>query len=62
MGKANDILSKINNSSDDLNPKYIFRLTDNKLLEMIVNKKIDIIKIAKEELAGRGYKIDNKKR
>ena len=46
----------INESIDDsLNPEFIFRLTDNKLLVDILSNSIDIFTIAEKELANRGY-------
>lgn len=39
---------------DDMNPDFIFALTNNVLLAKAVNGEIDLLQIAKAELASRG--------
>jgi len=39
---------------DDLNPKFIFSGTHTDLLVQVVKGKIDLMKLAREQLADRG--------
>jgi len=43
---------------DDLNPKYIFKLTATTLLVAIAKREIKPIELAKKELANRGIGKD----
>lgn len=43
------------NESDDQNPDFIFSTTSIDLLGAIVRGEIDILELAKETLANRGY-------
>ncbi|MDR3287057.1 MAG: hypothetical protein LBT27_06415 [Prevotellaceae bacterium] len=43
------------NTPDELNPELLFNLTYNKLLVDIIAGKIDLIKLAKQQLKNRGY-------
>ncbi|MFA6947115.1 MAG: hypothetical protein WC220_14575 [Pedobacter sp.] len=46
--------------SDEKNPQFLFSLTHNELLTAIVNKLIDPVKLAKKELANRGFDTSGK--
>ena len=48
-----------NNLPDEKNPEFLFNLTDNELLGMIVRGEIDPVEIAKQTLANRGYNDRN---
>ena len=59
--KLNDYLKmedeakkSMNEGSDEENPDYMFQMIHTKLLLMVANKKIDVAKMAKQELAQRG--------
>ncbi len=45
--------------SDDENPIYMFGLTSNALLIGIIKGEIDPVELAKRQLAGRGFGLDN---
>ncbi len=42
---------------DDLNPKYLFQSIHTDLIVQAVNNQIDLLQLAKKELANRG--LDN---
>lgn len=46
---------KINEMRDDENPEFLFAITNTKLVLDIALKKMDVIKIAKEEMIKRGF-------
>lgn len=45
---------------DELNPRYVFSMSDNRLLTAIISGEIDAIEMAKITLAGRGFNADGK--
>ena len=49
---------KPSNSSDELNPIYLFRLTHTELLTAIANGIIDAKEVAKQELKMRGLDLN----
>jgi|TARA_Y100000310_G_scaffold69014_1_gene64360 predicted house-cleaning noncanonical NTP pyrophosphatase (MazG superfamily) len=49
------IKQELNEISDDKNPEYMFNTMDTSLVVGIANKKIDAVKYAKKQLAGRGF-------
>jgi hypothetical protein len=55
--KMSEILSEV---SDYENQEYMFQTTHTKLLAKIVNKKIDPVMLAKQELAARGLDLRGK--
>lgn len=48
-----------NNFPDELNPRFLFSTTANELLCDAVNGKIDLVLLAKIQLANRGYNAKN---
>lgn len=46
--------------SDRKNPDYVFCLTDNDILMKAVTGQIDLLELAKRELAGRGIDYNGK--
>ncbi len=44
----------LNEVSDEKNPAFIFNMTHTELLLKIANKRIDVMELVKQTLAGRG--------
>ncbi len=46
---------ELSKTKDELNPDFIFNMTNNALLAKIISGEIDAVVLARKEMADRGY-------